>query len=365
MLNTRISEIFFELLKSGLWGKPILKESLFPLSKEEWNHMYKISINQTVECVIYDAIQLLPSIFQPDKSLFIQWMVRVEKHAQRNEQMNINILRIVGKMKANGIDPMLLKGQGIANCYTNPLRRVCGDVDLCFRTPEVFEKADALMLANGLNVEKSAGFSSSYVFNGFEIEHHGRMFDLHNPFIQRYLRSVQEEEFRSNHYLEMNGRKVRVLSGMQMAIQANAHILKHLLSFGIGIRQLCDSARIYYHYFEQIDPAELKKAYKRLGISKWIDVLHVILVKYLGLSPDKLPSELDSYVHADWMMEEIMIAGNFGFYNSKYEEIEKEQGGRRVDSGKRIWNNIVQYIPYAPGEAIWFPIIQFYSRFKR
>jgi hypothetical protein len=41
-------------------------------------------------------------------------------------------------------------------------------------------------------------------------------------------------------------------------LQVNAHILKHLLSFGIGIRQLCDAARLYKTYHNQVDGNVLK-----------------------------------------------------------------------------------------------------------
>lgn len=141
-------------------------------------------------------------------------------------------------------------------------------------------------------------------------------------------------------------------------LQVNAHILKHLLSFGIGIRQLCDAARLYKTYHNEVEGTVLKVVYTKLKIIKWIELLHEVLVKYIGLSKENLPFPLERNQSADWMMEEIWKSGNFGFHDERYQQ---ENSGKREGTKRRLWSSFIKYVPYAPMEALSFPLVHFYS----
>src|SRR5690606_29307272 len=204
----------------------------------------------------------------------------------------------------------------------------------------------------GAKVSNMAGFSSEYLWQGIVVEHHQKMVDLHNPFLTRYLKNLETDFCHRRVQQDGQGNALFLPAPMLMIVQVNAHILKHLLSFGLGIRQLCDSARVYCEFHNEVNGSELQTVYRRLGILKWIDLLHVILVKYIGLPKQYLPFELPEQLNADWMMDEIWRSGNFGFYDSGREQ-----------AVKRIWSNMKKYMRYAPMEAISFPVMQFYSKF--
>ena len=59
---------------------------------------------------------------------------------QRNQAMNKFIRRLVDQMRTASIYALLLKGQGLAQCYEKPLWRASGDVDL-FLSEESYNKA--------------------------------------------------------------------------------------------------------------------------------------------------------------------------------------------------------------------------------
>ncbi|MGX1642358.1 nucleotidyltransferase domain-containing protein [Sphingobacterium sp. LZ4M12] len=364
MLNNRIINIFFLLLKSGLWKNANLDTEFFPLTNREWEEIYKISINQTVECIVFDGIQKLEPKYQPSKILLLNWAVRVEKHAQRNERMNEIIIKLHSLFQEHQVNSILLKGQGLAKCYDNPARRVCGDIDLFFEDKNTYTKAFNIINEKGLEINSMPGFSSEYNFEGFEVEHHRNMFDIHNPFVQNKLEKIRLEEVNNFTTLNIENTKIQLPSALETIIQANSHILKHLLSYGIGIRQLCDSARIYAHYNQELRTSNLKEIYSSLGIKNWIDMLHLLLVKYLGLEESNLPYKLTANLDADWMMEDILVSGNFGFHNANFVDKEINLNGGRANKKSRIWKSFLKYVKVTPSEAIWFPIMQFYSRFK-
>ena len=58
---------------------------------------------------------------------FAGYAVQLE---QTNKAMNEFIAKIVKEMQRREIYTLLVKGQGIAQCYERPLWRACGDVDL-------------------------------------------------------------------------------------------------------------------------------------------------------------------------------------------------------------------------------------------
>jgi hypothetical protein len=79
------------------------------------------------------------------KVLLLQWIGEVQVIEQRNKEMNAFLASLSEKLKAEHIHALLVKGQGIAQCYEKPLWRACGDVDF---------------LLDGENYEKGKKFLS-------------------------------------------------------------------------------------------------------------------------------------------------------------------------------------------------------------
>src|SRR5690606_7175966 len=363
MIESRILYAFYELLRSGLWNSPITYQDNFPLSKQEWTTLYLFSINHTVDGIVFDGIQKLDLELQPPKEILINWLVRTEKIEQRNDWMNNILLDQVDFFKSAGISPILLKGQGLAQCYINPNRRVSGDIDWYFADDATFLTAKNILEKNGFRIDETPGFSASFMWKNCETEIHQRMFDIHNPLIRHYFKKIEESESENKSMFIVNNTEVYRPSPLSNLVQINLHILKHLLSFGIGMRQLCDSARAYVSLENTYDKKALYSLYRKIGVLKWINLLHLILVDKFGLSENVLPFELNRKADYNWMLSDILNAGNFGFHNEEYKEAENKTG-KRAESKSRIFSNLMKYIKVAPQEAISFPIVHFYSRFS-
>jgi len=81
------------------------------------------------------------------------------------------------------------------------------------------------------------------------------------------------------------------------------------MTYGIGLRQFCDSARLYYSVSSQIDPVALERIYQKTGILKWIHLLHFLLVEYLGLPKESLQFNYPTDLDASWMLDEVWYSG--------------------------------------------------------
>lgn len=357
-MNTNVTHAFFTLLRSGLWDGPIDRMEYFPLNEKEWTALYDLAVKQTVEAVVFDGVQRLDSDLLPKKTLLVKWLVRVEKIAQRNTWMNALVDDQVDFFKDGGLSPMLLKGQGVAICYVRPERRLCGDIDWYFGSRVTYNQAREKLRKKGVEVKDTPGFSCFYKWKECEVEHHLRLFDLHSPFCQPALRRLEESERDKYMNVAVGDGEIRLPSPFVQCVQISTHILKHLLSFGVGLRQLCDVARLYFTYHDQLDGLALKQLYRKVRVEKWVHLLHDLLVRYIGLPPAYLPFESEQAVSADWMMKDILVGGNFGFHG----EASTSGSGRNK---KKLWRNVNRYFHCAPMEALSFPFVHFYSRFVR
>ena len=362
MVDREIQKALLSLLRLGLWGKKDM-ETMFPLSDGQWSQLYQYAQRHTIEGVIFDSFQRLPSNLLPPRSLLLKWTVRIDQIERRNQQMNVCIREQLSLFHAHEVYPVLLKGQGLAACYDIPNHRVCGDVDWYFETKSDYIKVNEILRQRGVTISPTPGFSSEYLWGDVVVEHHKRMFDIHNPLNFSYLDRLQKRFYTQKLQLEFQGNTLLLPAPILMMLQVNVHILKHLLSFGVGIRQLCDASKVYHAFQSNVDGRELKQIYQKLGILKWIHLLHAVLVKNIGLPVASLPFELPETVDADWMMDEIWMAGNFGFFDSRFEGAIEKPSAQRNQASQRVWTNITRYLKYAPMEALSFPLVQFYSKF--
>jgi len=362
LMNTKLRDIFFQLLQIGLWNRDdhLISQQL---NEKEWHQIYHWAISHTVEGIIYDSFSLLREDQLPPTPLRLKWTVRIDQIERYNIQMNSVIASQYHTFTTMGLRPVLQKGQGVAQFYNNPLHRICGDIDWHFED-NGYAKARKYVKEKSNDVHDTKSFSLHYTWDGQFIEHHKQLFDLRNPLIQNYLRSIAKQYQHKQASLQIENVSVRILAPELQLFQVNAHILKHLITFGIGLRQFCDAARLYAHYSNHIDSNALKEIYRKSGILRWTHLLHQILVDNIGLPKTQLPFPYAEKTNVEWMLEEIWHGGNFGYYDGRYANGKINSTiSVHPDGAKRLWGNFKRYFPYAPQEVISFPIMHFYSKF--
>ncbi|MEN5434776.1 nucleotidyltransferase family protein [Sphingobacterium faecium] len=361
-MNNTLQGIFFQLLQIGLWQKGALSLDQ-TLSPKDWSDIYFFSTTHTVEGIIYDSFTFLKESQLPPKSLRLQWTIRIDKIERHNAKMNAVIVSQYTIFKNLSLHPILQKGQGVASCYIKPEHRVCGDIDWYFEE-NGYAKAREILKDKNQKFTDTAGFSLSYILNGVDIEHHKKLFDIRSPFKTSYLKKIQKKYKNQQQDYIIDDIKVKILAPELQILQVTAHILKHMISFGIGFRQICDVARLYHNYKDIIHDQDLFVMYKKAGILKWIHVLHHLLEKHIGLPKEYLPFNYPEGTKSDWMLTEIWHGGNFGYHDDRF-SLGKVNTTVSVhpDGAKRLWGNFKRYFPYAPQEAFFFPVIHLYSKF--
>lgn len=358
----KIHQAFFSLLWIGLWKNSSESFPKFQLNELEWEKLYALSIQQAVEGVIFHGLSSLPQNLLPSKSLLLKWTVRVD-HIERYNKSIQNSTKKLGKLfNQHQIPFFLLKGYSLGRLYETPGLRCSGDIDLYFPEKKHFNAANQLIKNKNIIVEKGSLKSSFYTLNNTVIEHHSKLFDILNPFCNHFLNQLIKTENKNTVLLNFDEVPIPTISNVLTHIQTNAHILKHYLGYGIGIRQFCDLARLYYHTQRSVDSKQLIEIYKKLKIYNWVNDVNQFLITYLGLLPEYLPFELDMHANKniDWLYQDILQAGNFGLLDVQV----KQDNSVILKDGRnnKIFSQVVPHLfkagKKAPLEAALFPFVK-------
>ena len=110
-------EVFFSLLRSGLWGtSPEVPEGF-----DEWGKVARLAKSQSVLGVVGDRMlndsnisSRIPAELKARIKTFI--MANMMTHGK----LNGVLVKVVGELDKAGIRSVLLKGQGLAYYYPKP-----------------------------------------------------------------------------------------------------------------------------------------------------------------------------------------------------------------------------------------------------
>ncbi len=165
--------MFFTLVKAGLWKEvnENLNENLF--GDLDWGEVQKLAEEQSVVGLVAAGLENLPTGILPltEKLKFVGMCQLIE---QRNQAMNRFVAELMRKLREADINAVLIKGQGIAQCYAKPLWRSSGDVDLLL-DEENYKKAKQLLMPLATDVGKEFEYNlhQSLTIGSFTVELHG------------------------------------------------------------------------------------------------------------------------------------------------------------------------------------------------
>lgn len=362
IINQRPTQSFLKALQASIWSHPLDPAFFEELSPAQWQQIVKLSLTQTVEGLVCQSIQNLPGEHLPNKELLMKWIVRQQRVISYNEQVCQTIAFTNSLFRENGINAVLLKGMAVAQYYPAPLLRTGGDIDWYFPSISDFRMANKLMAIHGEDYRIQSRIDTDYRIGRVPVEHHSRLINMYNPFVQKFISMFEMEErssVRSKHIAKGN---IQVPSPIAEILLINTHILHHQIGYGIGLRQLCDAALLYRHHHGEYDKEHLRYAYKKLGILRWAEAHHSMLVELLDVDEEFLPfAPRRNSKWNDQMLELILRGGNFSFYDPGNPDIETPFS--RINRPQRLSNSFYRNIRVAPMEAISFPFTQIYRKY--
>lgn len=339
------------LVRSALWQTPPDLSAIPAPDAAAWQRVFRMANEQTVAALACRGLDFLPESLLPPEDLILRWVAVADRIERRNRTVNAVLRELSAAFAAEGLFPVVLKGQASAQCYCQPLLRQSGDIDLYFPHDGDARRAETWVRRHGAHIEREADGSMFYTWRGVKVEHHPRLIDLYHPRLQRMLRRAEAQWGFAERSIAGEGFGVKVPAPALEMLMLSSHILKHAMGRGIGLRQLCDVAVAC----QSIPSASYGEAFHRLCRAthtvRWQRLLHACLTDDLHLSPADLPFAGAAASSAP-LMRIVLSGGNFG------------QHGAAPAPGARPWRrkmrtaaaflrNLGFSLRYAPAEVFW------------
>lgn len=355
--DTDYIKIFFALLRSGLYGTPV-PESQLP-EYIDWLSVFRLAKKQAVFGLVSDSVGMLPERLRPSGEILAKMNKTALNIFKANMIKDQSVGQLVTFFRQHDINGVLLKGQGVARFYRMPQMRQSGDIDF-YVGKKIYRQAKDLCLEKLADRDKTSdeiehhfGFSMS----GVPVELHRLASRLYSPLRMKRFQDWIEEELEGRGHrrtLQIGNTDVYVPSYDFDAIYIFYHAWRHYIMGGIGLRQLCDWALILQNHSGDIDRQQLKTNIINFGLTKGWKLFACIAVRYLGVSPEKIPLYNPAYgKKAEKILEEIIEGGNFGTYSKANTRTPFYGSGLRYGLGKirNITEYFVSLFPVIPVEA--------------
>lgn len=353
-----VTELFFALIRCGIG-----KERQLPVtpSTDEWKELFDIAKKQTLVGIAFAGIEQLPPAQRPSKEILLPWYQLAQTIRKTNSRMNKSASLVSQKFKSEGFNNCILKGQGIAQLYPDPTLRTPGDIDIwldgdCDRIIDYVKKYFPACTPTYHHVDFP-------VSPGLEIEIHYRPSWMYsrtsNTKLQKFFTDKAAEQFENTISTPEGTFPAPTLAFNRVYILL--HIYRHLFQEGIGLRQMLD----YYFVLSKGTTHEKRehclKTLQHLGLVKFSSAVTHVLHTVFRLERENFITEPNTR-RGEFLLNEIMTAGNFGHYDNRYDIIDKEnEFAHFKNSMKRITRLSWQY----PSETLWSPYFKAWHYFWR
>ena len=282
------TEVFLSLVRAGLWESEV---QLSPFGVIDFDAVLTMAEEQGVVGLVAAGIEHVTD-GRPAKKDVLQFIGRTVQMEQRNQAMNYFIGVLVEKMKEEGIFTLLVKGQGVAQCYERPLWRPSGDVDFLLDAGN-YRKAKAYLLPLSSSNKNEERYSQhlGISIDPWYVEIHGTLRSGLSARVDRMIDAVQTEVFREG--------KVRTWKNDATEVYLPApdhdvflvftHFIKHLYKEGVSLRQVCDWCRLLWIYRSELDVALQERWLRKAGLMGEWQAFAALAVKYLGMPEEAMP----------------------------------------------------------------------------
>lgn len=355
-------DVFFALVRAGLWETNI---QLLPYGKIDFSVVKVLAEEQSVVGLVAAGLEHVSDtkVAKKDVISFIGQTLQME---ERNKAMNYFISVLVNKMRDVGIYTLLVKGQGIAQCYERPYWRASGDVDF-FMDAANYEKAKSFLapLSSSIEPEGEASLHYGMTIDSWVVELHGTLHCGLSPKMDKLIDSLQEDSLTKGHVRAWrNGETDVFLPSIDNDIVFTfSHFIKHFYKGGIGLRQICDWCRLLWTYRDQIDSNLLRNRLRSMGLMTEWKAFAAFTVNHLGMAADAMPFYDDSKKwskKAKHIRNFVLESGNFGHNRESSRFSKYPYFIRKVCSmGVRI-EDLVHHARVFPWDSLrFFPSIMF------
>lgn len=366
---------FFLILQSAIGENVRLTHSL---SHDEWEEMFDLAKKQALLGLAFEGVKKLPKEQWPQGDIVLKWTMATEQIKRQNLRTTNVCLRLNNILAKEGFDTCILKGQANHVYYDRMIdgvslgmQRVCGDVDAWIWPKEKMQHPVKSIIdyCQRKNILISLCHLHAEVkpIGGVPIEIHFRPSFLNTPWRNRYFQKVFKSAVFENAKIDDIGIVKKLRVDYDLIFQMN-HIYRHLLDEGVGLRQVFDFYVLLKDYNKErivrkelMGKEEIMKIISSCGMKRFATALMFVLKDIFHVGNDELIcgiSENDGL----FLLNEIMMAGNFGHYDIRMNDIEVRKGklSFQLQRASRRFMRNIRFLSSYPEEVICEPFARVY-----
>ena len=271
---------------------------------------------------------------------------------------------VIGLLKENGIDAILLKGCGTAAWYPVPELRKSGDIDLLFKSEDETRKALQILAQQGFVTTEDQPANHHIVCESRDSVSLQLHMSLAEPFdsekTNRFLADCQKEYFAHRRVVDCMGVAFELTSDGYHAFYLLLHMLQHYVRAGFGVKLLCD----WVVFWESPLSEEEKKIFLRLtqesGTFGFAVMMTRVCVKYLGLREKQVEFLMQAEPKdvcdlTEELMAEIFEAEEFG--HSSKDRMVVLRGTGLMDYAREFHHQMKLNYPKAGKIMVLYPVL--------
>ena len=288
MSKIETQALFLELIKSGLWER---EAQLLTYSEIDYTAIYNMAEKQGVLGLVAAGLEYVSDTKIP-QVMALAFAGSTLQMERRNKAMNQFVAELVDKMRAADIYTVLVKGQGVAQCYVRPLWRPSGDVDFLL-SEENYKKARALLLPLSSGNKHEERYSQHLGMNigQWYVEIHGTLRTGLAARVDRQVDAVQRDVFYGGNVRSWlnGGTQVFLPAPEEDVFLVFTHFIKHFYKEGMTLRQVCDWCRLMWTYRSEIKVDWLSQHLRKADLMIEWKTFAALAVQHLGMPEEAMP----------------------------------------------------------------------------
>ena len=308
-------QAFLALVRAGLWEQDV---RLLSLETIDYQHVLELAEEQSVVGLVTAGVDYIVDVKAP-QNVSLQFVGETLQLEQRNKALNTFVAKLIDRLRKEDVYCLLVKGQGVAQCYEKPLWRASGDIDLLLSDDNYMRAKKVLVpLASKVANEDEKTKHLALVINGIDVELHGKMPFIISKRVDDGIDDVLNDVFcRGNvRSWDYNNIHIYLPSPDNDVILVFTHFLHHFFIEGVGLRQICDWCRLLWTYRESINHALLESRIRKMGLMTEWRAFSALAVNTLGMPEEAMPFYDTRFKDkGEKVLRRVLKSGNFGHNN--------------------------------------------------
>lgn len=338
--------LFLRYVRMGLWrGEETYTGQA--LSLEDWKQLFRLAHSQGVTGLFIDGVAR--DSMRPENGLWDQWIAHLFYLEQANRYIAQRGEAWIKRLGDAYISASVFKGSSVGDWYPEPLHRSHGDIDIVIS--DGWGRLEPMLVQEEREPYRSD--EDEIILeekNGLLVEFHRRWECLYNPW--------------TNRRLQQWCRNAKAVDNELYLVCLILHIQRHFLTYGIGLKQVCDVAVMWHR--ASLDKERVASLLRSLHAERFSRLLFGFIAIHLGSVEDfPLPPvtegkgfELlnDVILHEGYnlKMEQDLVAGS------------KSWAMARIVSNAAFWTKrCCRVFRIMPGEACCFLLYKAMERMKK